>query len=298
MRKLLVVLCASLFMVAAARPASAWGFIGHRLIMRRAIELLPPELKPFFERNREEIVIRVVDPDIWRNVGWDEDAHHFMDFGAPEYGAYPFAALPHDYDAALQKFGITVLKRNGLLPWREAEAFGYLTRTFEEFKRSAPYTVSNLITMAPFAAHYMQDAYQPFHASDNYDGGQTGNLGIHARFERDLFERFEARIRLRPGPPIKIANPREDTFTTLLASFQLVDAILKADTEARGGRDVYDDAYFEAFFTKVQPILERQLSAAISATAGVIISAWEQAGRPTLRLNESRPVERVRAPRP
>ena len=28
----------------------------HRYIMARAIDLLPPELKPFFERNRAELV--------------------------------------------------------------------------------------------------------------------------------------------------------------------------------------------------------------------------------------------------
>ena len=41
--------------------------------MRRAIELLPPELKPFFEQYRDELVLRVTDPDLWRNVGWEDD---------------------------------------------------------------------------------------------------------------------------------------------------------------------------------------------------------------------------------
>src|SRR5262245_52095920 len=111
---------AALLLVAMLRPAPAhaWGFAGHRLIMARAIELLPPELKPFFQRFREEIVIRVVDPDLWRNVGWDEDPNHFVDFGMPELGPYPFDALPREYDRALAKFGMTTMKRVGFLPWR------------------------------------------------------------------------------------------------------------------------------------------------------------------------------------
>ena len=35
---------------------------------------------------------------------------------------------------------------------------------------------------------------------------------------------------------------------------------------------------------KVKPVLEERLSAAITATASVIVSAWEQAGRPSLTL--------------
>jgi hypothetical protein len=51
--------------------------------MRRAIELLPPELKPFFENYREELVLRSNDPDLWRSVPWDDDSNHFVDFGIP-----------------------------------------------------------------------------------------------------------------------------------------------------------------------------------------------------------------------
>lgn len=277
--------------------AFAWGFAGHRLIMRRAIALLPPELKPFFEKYQDEIVVRVVDPDTWRSVGWDDDPNHFVDFGAKEYGAYPFQALPREYGAALEKFGETTLRRNGLLPWREAEEFGNLRRAFEEFKREAPYTNSNVVLFAAVASHYIQDAHQPFHATDNYDGQRTGNAGIHSRFERDLIERYESRLVLTPAPVGMISNVRDAAFDDLLASYLLVDPILKADTQALGSSDTYTDAYFEKFFAAVKPMLERQLSAAITATASVIVSAWDQAGRPTLRMTEARPPEKVRSPR-
>ena len=75
--------------------------------MRQAIELLPPELKPFFDQFKDEVVLRVTDPDLWRNVGWEDDPNHFLDFGVTEYGAYPFEALPREYGAALEKFGDT-----------------------------------------------------------------------------------------------------------------------------------------------------------------------------------------------
>jgi hypothetical protein len=83
-------------------------------------------------------------------------------------------------------------------------------------------------------------------------------------------------------------------FDIALDSYQLVDGLMAADTAAIGTRDAYDDEYFERFFTAVQPMLERQLSKAVAATAGVIVSAWEQAGRPALTVTDARPVQRVR----
>ena len=113
--------------------------------------------------------------------------------------------------------------------------------------------------------------FRSFHATNNYDGQLTGNHGVHARFERDLIEKFESRLSVNTAPPVPITNPRDAAFDALLASYQLVDAVLKADTEAIAGKDTYDDDYFEKFFTRVRPILEKRLGDAISATAGLIV---------------------------
>ena len=276
--------------------ASAWGFTAHRLIMRRAIDLLPPELKPFFVHNRDEIVMRAVDPDLWRNVGWEDDPNHFLDLGVREFGEYPFRELPRELGAALEKFGIATLKRYGMLPWREAELFGHLRRGFEGFSRDGAYAPSDVTFFAPVVCHYIQDAHQPFHATINHDGQLTGNTGIHARFERDLVERFESRLKLTPAAPAPIRNPRDAAFDALVSSYQLVDPILKADREAVAGKGVYDDDYFEKFFAKVHPILERRLQESITASASVIIGAWEAAGKPVLKLEGARPVQKVKKP--
>lgn len=277
-------------------PASAWGFAGHQLIMKRAIELLPPELKPFFERYRDEVVIRVTDPDLWRNAGWEDDPNHFVDFGMKELGEYPFTGLPREYGAALEKFGAPLLARIGRLPWREAEEFGNLRRGFEAFKRDGQYAPGDVVLFSAVASHYIQDAHQPFHASNNYDGQLTGNSGIHSRFERDLIERFQSRLTLTPAAPKPITNPRDAAFDVLLASYRLVDPILQADTQSSAGKDLYDADYYETFFTKVRPLLERRLSEAITATAAIIVGAWEQAGRPAVKMEGTRPVQKIKKP--
>jgi hypothetical protein len=274
--------------------ALAWGSSAHRGIMRRAIDILPPELKPFFVAHRDEIVYRSIDPDTWRAVGWDEDQNHFVNFGAPELGKSG-TEMPRDYTVALQRFGPALLARLGTLPWREAEMFGNLQRAFESLAKGNGYASQDIVIFSGAAAHYVQDGTQPLHASNNYDGQLTGQRGVHSRFEAELFERFESRLTLAPAPPKAFASPRDFAFETMLASFQKVGALLAADKEAIGDKDVYDDAYFEAFFLKVKPLLEERLNAAITATASVIVSAWEQAGRPSLTASTKRePRKRTR----
>jgi len=286
----------ALIVALAPSPAWAWGTSAHRHIMARAIDLLPEDLKPFFTSHKDEMVMRVIDPDLFRTVGWDEDPNHFVNFGAKELGEYPFTELPREFGAAIEKFGMATLKRDGLLPWREQEEFGNLRRAFEAFKRDSVYGPGDAVLFAAVMSHYIQDAHQPLHASINYDGALTGNTGIHSRFESALFERFQSRLTIHPAAPAPIRNARDAAFDALLSSYTLVDAILKADDEAKAGRDTYDDEYFEKLFTKVRPILEQRLGEAMTATAGLIMGAWEQAGRPTLNAQPrgTRPPQKIK----
>ena len=293
MRKTSVVAVAALIALAAPQPAAAWGSAAHRHIMARAIDLLPVELKPFFHQHQDELVMRVIDPDLFRVLGWEEDPNHFVNFGTKEFGEYPFKALPREYGAAIEKFGMVTLRRNGVLPWRQQEEFGNLRRAFEGFTRET-YGPANAVLFAAVMSHYIQDAHQPLHASVNHDGQMTGNTGIHARFETALFERFQSRLTIRPMSPTPILNSRDAAFDALLSSYQLVDPILKADDAARRGKETYDDEYFERLFTTVRPILEQRLGEAITATAGLIMGAWEQAGRPALKPAGPRPPQKIK----
>jgi hypothetical protein len=294
MRKSLLPVAMVAVVALVPTDAFAWGAVGHQQITRRAIELLPPELRPFYEHYRDEVVLRSNDPDLWRNVPWDDDSNHFVDFGIPEFGKPPFAELPREHGAALAKFGAANLKRWGTLPWRVEELAGSLRRAFEGIGRRSPYAISDAILFSAITAHYLQDATQPYHSTIDYDGLQSGNRGIHSRFERDLVEKFGTRLRLAPPPPKPLLNPRDAAFDTLIASHALVDRINAADKAALGSGKTYDDAYYERFFSAVQPVLEQQLSAAISTTASLIIGAWEQAGRPALYTAQPRPVQRAR----
>lgn len=265
----------------APAPAHAWGFEAHKFIMDRAIALLPAELRPLFERNRAVMVERSIDPDIWRIAGFDEEnPHHFLNLDWEGYGKYPFAALPRDYAAAVATFGKERIEQNGTLPWRVEEYHGNLRRAFESYARRGVFGRYDLLVFSAALAHYISDAHVPFHAVINYDGQLTAQNGIHARFESTLFERYRAQLAIAPAPLAPVRNPRDFAFETIIEGTQLVAPILKTDLAAIGTRDLYDDAYFNAFFTANRSVLERRLNESIAAVAAMIAGAWEAAGKP------------------
>ena len=272
------------------RPAAAWGFEAHKFILTQAIELLPDEIRPYFEKHRDVFVERAIDPDLWRNAGYEEESpNHFVDMDA--YGPHPFKDLPHEYDAAVKKHGQAFVTRNGTLPWRAEEMYRKLV---EAFTQKASYSRDNIKYFAAWVGHYVGDAHVPFHAALNHDGQLTGQYGLHSRFETELFERYRDKLNVSPGPVVTVKNPREFMFESLTASFTFVQTILDADKRAIAGRDVYDDQYFTLFLSKAQPVLEKRLADSIQATASVITAAWTEAGKPPLPLESPRLPRKVR----
>lgn len=278
--------------LSAARPAPlhAWGFTVHRFITERAVALLPAEIRPFFDVYRTTLVEHSIDPDTYRTIGFiEEPPRHFLDMDA--YGPFPFKALPHDYRQAIAARGADFVTKNGVLPWRTEEIYARLR---EAFKQTTPYARDDIKLFSAVIAHYVGDAFQPFHAAVNYDGQLTGQQGIHARFETELFERAVDRLRVAPDPVQPIANVREFVFATLTDSFSFVEPILAADRAAVQGKNEYDEAYFDALLEKTRPILEKRLSQAITGVASVMAAAWIDAGKPPLPLQAPRVVRQVR----
>ena len=272
----------------------AWGFSGHKFITDHAIDLLPHEIRPFFQKYKTTVVEHSIDPDTYRTMGWaEEPPRHFLDMDA--YGPFPFKDLPHDYSEAVAKRGADFVIKNGLVPWRTQEIYVQLRDAFKQLPISG-YARDNVKLFSALLAHYVGDSFQPFHAAVNYDGLATNQQGIHSRFESELFDRYQDRLRIAPAPVTPIPNAREFVFSTLTDSFTYVDPILAADREAVLGRTAYDDGYFAKMYEKTGPIVEKRIAGAITGVASLITSAWIDAGRPALPLDAPprppRPIKR------
>jgi hypothetical protein len=199
--------------------------------------------------------------------------------------------VARDYDQAVARHGLEFVQKNGTLPWRSEEIHRKLV---EAFAQKAAYSRNNIKFFSSVIGHYAADAHVPFHAAQNYDGQLTGQWGIHSRFESELFDRYASRMNVSPSSLVSIGSPRDFIFDVLTTSFSLVQPVLDADKAAVAGRQVYDDGYFEMFYSRVQPILEKRLADSITAVASMITAAWIEAGRPALPIEVRREPAKVR----
>jgi hypothetical protein len=299
MRAILAALCGVL-VLAMPSAVAGWGMDVHRMLTRRALAGLPPELKPFFDEQRDYIAEHSADPDLWRVAGLrttvgEEDPNHFLDIDDLEPA--PFANVPRTWEGMVAKYGLEKANKAGRLPWRGEEMYNRLVGLFRDIGRpnGPTYAADNARYIASVLAHYLEDANQPLHATGNYDGQLTSQNGVHSRFETALVLRNLSALNLAPVEIRPVGNMLEYMFNTIIESQSLVARVLAADLKATEGRELYDDGYFTAFLSGVKPILEKRLSDSSSAVASVIVQAWKDAGSPTLPVNTApRPPARIR----
>jgi len=254
--------------------ARCWGANGHRLVANKAIETLPPELRPFFEANRIFITQHAADPLDWLAKNPTERQNHVILF--ERYGRFPFGALPRNYQAALKKYGKTKLDANGLLPWQIGVYSEKLTNAF----RKGNWEEARL--MAAVLAYYVGEAYDPFKTTENGDGQLSGQPGVNLRFGNSLVDRFSQFLFLRPNDAYFISEPTDAAFEACLSSHSWLEIILLADLRARRGQPDYTDEYYAQFYNQAGAVLIRQFSDAATDIGAYWLTAWRNAGSPQI----------------
>ena len=264
-----------------ARPSDAWGFTAHKFIMDRAIALLPPEIRPFFESYRTTVVEHAIDPDTYRTMGFvEEPPRHFLDMDA--YGA----AAVHGASARLRTrrspstAGRSSLK-NGLLPWRTQEI---ADRLRDAFKQTTPFARDDIKLFSAVITHYIGDAFQPFHAALNYDGQLTGQQGVHSRFEAELFERYQDKLHVTPAP---MTTGRQRARLHVRGAGRQLPAGRRdaCGGPRRGGwpgRSTTTSTFAKFFARRAADSGEAHFRRRSRGAASIITSAWVQAGKPAL----------------
>jgi len=266
---------ATLCLVAPA-GAFAWGANGHKLISNKAVDTLPPELRPFFEANRNFIVQHSTDPfDALAKNPVAERRNRILLLD--RYGRFPFESLPRDYKAALAKFGKARLEANGVLPWQigvynEKLTNALRTRNWEEVR-----------LQAALVSHYVAEAHDPFSTTENFDGKLSGQPGVNQRFGASLVDRFSLFFPVRPNDAVYIsASYHDQAFEACLTAHSWLEQILLADRRARKGLSDYTDEYYDRFYNQAGAIVIRQLTDAATDVGSYWLTAWRNAGQPAL----------------
>ncbi len=261
-------------LVLITNVALGWGSTGHQIINGNFGKFLPLSLKSISAKS-SYYLLHASDADRRKSSDAFEGAKHFIDIDAyPEFAA---GTLTHSYDSLLAKYGILTVTQNGTLPWAISMTYNALVLYFEEGDTpGADSVIADL-------GHYIGDAFQPLHCTENYDGQMTGNRGIHSRFETGLVDRYQGSIAIDP-----VTIGRIDTtiveygFRVIGESNARVAAILEADNQAKAIDSQYGSAYYAAMWSELDTLLNEQLQGASEALASLVYSAWLDAGSPPL----------------
>lgn len=265
--------------------AFAWGTNGQRLVVTKAIDTLPAELRPFFEANREFFLQHGTDPidvskgdvskiDAAKKNPTLERRYHilFLD----HYGRFPFDSLPRDYKAAVAKFTRAKIEANGVLPWQ----IGVFSEKLTNAMKAGKWDEARL--EAALLAHFVAESHDPFNTTDNFDGHLSGQLGVNERFGTVLIDRFSSFFPMHPNDAIYLHDPTDTAFEACLSAHSWLETILLADKRARKGLNNYSDEYYDRFYNQGAAILIRQLSDAATDVGSFWLTSWINAGKPQI----------------
>jgi len=309
---------AAWLLLAAARPALAWGDKAHLLITDEAVQRLPQPLRALFAPDGNLRLLRDKSLAADRRAAalkekanegkaqadaWQADrSRHFFDIDDEALGGmpYPFKDFPRQRAAAEKQFGAAAFAKCGSAPWVAADAYAALAEALEKGRNDAFFDAAGDL------AHFAADIHQPFHVTKNYNGKDTGNGGIHEMLEIGLVNRYPdfyaAEVQKARHEVIYIDNVQDPLFDWLIEAYGRVDPILAADAAARKKtgyvppekKEDYDNELDDVNSQRAKPYyaaLKAELEArgspealamrdSAAHLAQLFYSAWVRAGKP------------------
>jgi hypothetical protein len=330
--------------LALPRPAAAWGERGHDIVTRVAVRLLAAKIAegtPLATQfGRKEFMLGHLSnvPDIvWRNQGEAIEKvnapTHFLDleYVSPELTfttipRTPAAALarmkalcanpPKGYGCAAKEGSSPDESSAGTAPWRVGQLYRLTVESLKASTsngKSDDAAVDRAFVAAGIMSHFIGDLGNPYHATRNYDGWETGQGGIHSYFEGALVssyrlaldqEVFDAALTgaglTRALKQIEAAerptlsrDPLALALALTLDSHSRLDAANALDRKfamlkpsgvgADGKRVGAERRDASELRIKFHELTVERLATAAEVLAHLWLLAWEEAGRPDFK---------------
>jgi hypothetical protein len=274
-----------------AQKINAWGFYAHKLINETAVYTLPKPLFGFYKLHVDYIKSHAVDADKRRYLIAEEACRHFLDGDFYERKA-PIDTIPKYYKTACEKYGEDTVKQHGIVPWQIQFVMYQLTEAFKE-KNS-----SKILKLSADLGHYVGDCHVPLHATSNYNGQKTNQVGIHGLWESRLPELYTIDYDLFTGLAIYIEKPVDSIWKAYEQSFTLVDSVLKTEKEitkkypedqkysfenkGKTMLKVYSKDFCDSYHNALGNMVENRLKASIVLLGSLWYTCWVNAGQPDL----------------
>jgi hypothetical protein len=254
---------------------SSWGYTGHSKISKQAGNAVANKIAgienwiPFLTEHS-------CDPDYRKFWVKTEVPKHYIDIdNYPEFVAN--GTIIPTFDSLTTIHGDAFITEQGTLPWATLAAFDSLTTYFKtkDFHR-AKWWANNL-------SHYVGDGHMPLHITRNYDGEETGNKGIHLRYESKMIINYNDSISIDMNSVSYVDDVPEFVFNYLYQSNRLCDSIFNADNKAKlvaGNTD--SPEYLAELWKNSSEMTAHQFSRASCAVGWLVYTAWVKAGSPNL----------------
>ena len=257
----------------------SWGQVGHKKISESAALSFNQQMQDF---NSWTSFLRdhASDADNRKSNDPSEKPKHYIDID--NYSDFiTKGRIPQTFDSVNSLFGNAFVVDNGTLPWATKNSFDSLVSCMKR---------RNFVKAKIFAAdlgHYVADGHMPLHITKNYNGDETGQSGIHSRYESTMIGAKIAQIVYSGENATVISNVNQFIFDYIYKNNMYCDSVLKADIYAKslsGG--AYNTTYTNALWDKTRGFTIPLFQRASHAFASLIYTAWIQADSPSLIITE------------
>lgn len=267
-----------LALLLAAHTAGAWSGKTHRYITIRAARNVPWREMADFQPYAYVMGFPSACPDLWRISDREAEApRHFF-----EPDRFPGIVIPEGLAALGEAEALALVGMDrptlGTAPWAITELLAWTT----EAMRTNDWHWAARCAAA--MAHYVGDLHQPLHCTRNFNGADTGQNGVHGRFEMDLVGAFFTPRDITPARARYIKTPLADAIEWGRQSSVYAQEVLEADlvaTHTAGGK-VDTPEYYAAFWEETGHIVSNQINDCVTHLSSLFYTAWVNAGKPEI----------------
>ena len=260
----------------------SWGSTGHRIINSKCPNSFQASMSAF-RVWADSLSANASNADTRKSADKNESPKHFLDIeNYPEFNTT--GRIASTYDSIIGQHGESSVISNGTLPWATMNMYETLKDDFaKRLWHKAMLDASDL-------GHYVADGHMPLHISANYDGQQTGNGGIHSRYESSMVGTYQTQLSNYSGDSVHaISNVTNYVFNYIYTNHHYVDSVLAADTYATtlAGNNI-STAYYSSLWSKTA-FTTKLFQNASHSLAELIYNAWVAAGKPAFGVVNSVP---------
>jgi hypothetical protein len=258
-------------------PSAVWAWAGvqHIQVNKAAGRNVPDEMSGFRAFSRP-MALPGIYPDLWKEADPAETPRHYFEPDRLPPGT-DIRSISPDQTEAFAKIDLPY-DRVGIAPWTITDLLAQMTEAMR---------TNDWLWAARCGAtmgHYVADLHMPLHCTKNYNGDDTGQNGIHLRWESNMAKAFFHPDQMTPGPAVYLEDPFRSIMEWIGQSAARVPDILKADLIAKRSANGRTDTerYYRRLWELSGDIVGQQLGEATTHLSSLWYTAWVNAGKPAI----------------